>query len=166
MKHINKKFIIAGAYESGRETFMASVSDVFSPMRQIGENATAYGRIFLNRQTTYYLYRVSSARRFGYEWQTFIEGASGYILMVDGTRPETFTESKHMLNALRSLYPSIPYIIAVNKQDVQGALDEEMLRMIWKLRSDAPIVPCIATDLSMARAVFSTLLMQSGEALV
>jgi uncharacterized protein len=164
MQRINKKFVIAGSHGAGRETFMASVSDVFSPMRQIGETDQAYGRVFVNRQLTYYLFRMSAARRFGGDWQSFIADAAGYILLVDGTRPETFNESRHMLQALRTLYATTPFIIAVNKQDVPGAIDEETLRMVWKLNPRVPVVPCIATDISMARAVFSTLLMQSGEA--
>lgn len=59
---------------------------------------------------------------------SYLRGASGYILVADGTRPETLQVSLALHDTVQKLLGKIPAVLAMNKAD----LEEE-----WLLSADA-----------------------------
>ena len=58
----------------------------------------------------------------------YIKGAAGFLLVVDGTRPETLEAAKEIAAAVESAAPGIPFCLAVNKCDLEMTVSDEDLR--------------------------------------
>ena len=69
----------------------------------------------------------------------YLRGAAGYILVVDGTRPETLDTAKHLQVRVRDAIGTVPFVVAVNKADLaaQWQVDE---RELQKLAPEARMV--------------------------
>ena len=48
----------------------------------------------------------------------YLSGASGYILVVDGTRKETFDEAVRLQEYVQSVLGDVPFLLAINKSDI------------------------------------------------
>jgi small GTP-binding protein len=48
----------------------------------------------------------------------YLSGASGYILVVDGTRKETFEEAVRLQEYVHSVLGDVPFLLAINKVDL------------------------------------------------
>ena len=71
--------------------------------------------------------------------------------------PETFREARHILDTFRA-YAPVPYVVAVNKQDMADAWSPEDLRIALRIASDVKIVPCVATKRESVKRVLLELL--------
>ena len=48
----------------------------------------------------------------------YLSGASGYILVADGTRKETFEEAIRVKEYVESVLGDVPFLLAINKVDL------------------------------------------------
>ena len=90
-------------------------------------------------------------------WEILSEGMLGFVVVLDSTRPETFREARHILDTFRE-YAPVPYVVAVNKQDIKDAWSPEDLRIALKIASDVKIVPCVAVERDSVKRVLLELL--------
>jgi signal recognition particle receptor subunit beta len=73
-----------------------------------------------------------------------LRGASGYLLVADGTRKATFEKAFSLEQRVREEVAAIPFIFVINKCDLQqdweleGTLEAQMTAKNWSvLRSSA-----------------------------
>ena len=78
-------------------------------------------------------------------WTVLAHGMSGFIVLVDSTKPETFPEAKSIIEALCTNNRG-PYILAANKQDLPGASSIDEVRAVLQLPDKIKVLPCIATS--------------------
>lgn len=52
---------------------------------------------------------------------TYLRGMSGYLLVADGTRPETLASARGTKDAMLQLFPNVPSILMLNKVDLTDA---------------------------------------------
>jgi signal recognition particle receptor subunit beta len=90
-------------------------------------------------------------------WEVLGEGMLGYVLVVDGDREESPQEARSILDAFRKM-AKVPFVVAVNRADGFGPVDEERLRSVLKLEADVPVLPVDATDKASVKDVLLTLL--------
>jgi small GTP-binding protein len=50
---------------------------------------------------------------------SYLRGAAGYLLAVDGTRPATLTEARRLQAAAQRILGPIPFIAVINKADLK-----------------------------------------------
>jgi signal recognition particle receptor subunit beta len=78
------------------------------------------------------------------------------VLLVDATAEETFDEARTLLDDF--LAPaSVPYVVAANKQDREGALRPDKLRRALGLGAEALILPCTASQRTSVQFVLKQL---------
>jgi small GTP-binding protein len=60
---------------------------------------------------------------------SYVKGASGYLLVADGTRPETLDTARKIQNRMTNELGPLPFVLMLNKCDLvdQWALDSEIL---------------------------------------
>ncbi len=58
--------------------------------------------------------------------ESYLQGMSGYLLVADGTRPETLDAVRRIHGKIGGLYPEIPFELLINKRDLTDA---------WKVTS-------------------------------
>lgn len=49
----------------------------------------------------------------------YLRGAAGYLLVVDGTRPNTFEKALELQEKVRDLLSDAPFILIINKSDIK-----------------------------------------------
>ena len=158
------KFLICGPHQAGKSAFMAFVAQHFQPQRdfpETGQEPAQTGLEFGTTQVTpdlkYVFYSSPSPRRFDFLWGIMAEDCSGYILIVDSTRPETFAEARYALEQLINYRP-VPFIVVANKQDLPNAFTPEMISQAFRLDTSANVIPCIARAKPSVQTAFEVLL--------
>jgi len=63
---------------------------------------------------------------------SYLRGTSGYLLVVDGTRPITLEQALDLQQRIETSLGAIPFILVLNKIDLTGEweLDEERVRSL------------------------------------
>ena len=163
------KMVVTGPFNAGKTEFIRTVSEieVVSTERKIsGDNervkdtttvALDFGRLTVDDTLILHIFGTPGQRRFEFMWDILSEGMLGYVLMVDSTRPETFREARYILDAFID-HSDTPFVVAVNKQDLENAWDGEDIRHALRLRDQIPILPCVATDRALVKNVLLKLL--------
>jgi len=163
------KMVVTGPFNSGKTEFIRSVSeiDVVSTEKKISsgnekvKNTTTvamdFGRITVDKDLVLYLFGTPGQKRFDFMWEILSEGMLGFVVMVDSTRPETFRESRSILETFRAYAPT-PYVVTANKQDCKDAWDVEDMRIALRLDPNVKLIPCIAWDKESVKFVLLELL--------
>ena len=70
---------------------------------------------------------------------THLQGASGYVLVIDGTRQETVTIASQLHDLAHKVIGEVPFVLMVNKQDLVQDWEVDS-SMIEHLIAEASIV--------------------------
>ncbi|HEX7555270.1 MAG TPA: ATP/GTP-binding protein [Leptolinea sp.] len=163
------KMVVTGPFNAGKTEFIRTVSEIevvsteqkiSSEYERVKETTTValdFGRLTIDDTLVLHLFGTPGQRRFEFMWDILAEGMLGYILLVDSTRPETFREARYILDAF-SDHSDTPFVVAVNKQDMEDAWDVEDIRHALRLKDDIPVLPCIATDMKPVKKILLSLL--------
>ena len=149
------KIVVTGPFNAGKTEFIKSVSDIkvitterkltkAQPGKEETTVAMDYGRTALN-DLTIQLFGTPGQPRFDFMWDILAKEMDGFVVMVDATAPETFETAKKLIRTFRS-FERVPYIVAANKQDLEGAMSPQELRAALELEPHVKVAQCIATD--------------------
>ncbi len=144
-----RKFIVVvmGSSNSGVTSFINQVSEL-PPQTMPDPNPSDtlkpldYGRLTVDNANVIYLYGLSeetpmSAWSFLFDRDDYI----GVIAVVDSTRLDSFALGKTLINNIDG---DIQYLMAANKQDLDGAWELDAIRIALNLHSTIPILGCSA----------------------
>jgi small GTP-binding protein len=163
------KIVVTGPFAAGKTTLIRTISEitVLSTERGITDEtrsrkaettvAMDFGRITIDRDLVLYLFGTPGQERFDFMWEILGEGMLGYVLLVDASRPETFTEASTILEAFRRM-ARVPFVVALNRPDEGAASAEDDLRARLELAPHVPVVACDATDKDSVKNVLLALL--------
>lgn len=129
------KVVVAGGFAAGKTTFIQAISDgdvVGTEVQTTGDEAavketTTVGVEFGTFRVPtddldidLHLFGVPGQERFSAMWEIIAEGVDGLVLLVDGSRPETWDDARRVgEHFARTTDP--PTIVGVNRAD--GGLD-------------------------------------------
>ncbi len=150
------KIVVTGPFSAGKTEFIKAVSEIevitterkltrgAQPGKEETTVAMDYGRATLN-DTAIQLFGTPGQPRFDFMWEILAKEMDGFVVMVDSTDPSTFDTAKKLIQTFRS-FESVPYIIAANKQDLEGAIAPNELRSALGLEPKVKVAQCVATD--------------------
>ncbi len=163
------KMVITGPFAAGKTQFIRAVSeiDVVSTERRITDEtarvkrdttvALDFGRISVDKDLVLYLFGTPGQRRFEFMWEILAEGMLGYIVLADSTRPETFNETREIIDVF-STYSDAPFVVAATKQDMPNAWTPEDIKIVLGLDDKVPVVPCVGLERESVKEVLLALL--------
>lgn len=167
MPHVvNLKIVVTGPFASGKTTFISSVSEIPVVVTEAGttdgfeikRNTTVtmdFGKISVDdghALIELYLFGTPGQARFDFMWQILSRGMLGYILLVDGSRPESWDDALEIKRSFEEMSRTMR-VIAVNR----GSDPDTMQRIGDHLGLDGTDV-LVATDATDREAVKQTLL--------
>lgn len=170
------KVVVTGPFNAGKTTFIKAVSEitVLSTERQVsdvsgeggGETTVAmdFGRITVSDEVVLYLFGTPGQARFSFMWETLSEGMLGFVLLVDTTEPNTFTDAREMIRFFTDM-SDVPFVVAANKV---AADDTEMIRRVrsdLQLPDQVPLLPVDAREKDSVKAVLLGLLYEIVESM-
>jgi signal recognition particle receptor subunit beta len=77
---------------------------------------------------------------------------NGFILLVDSTDPLSFSDARDLIPVFHS-FQFVPFLIAANKQDMQGAVGINQVRREIEAGPDVLVMPCVATQKTSVQQV-------------
>src|SRR5690606_24444602 len=113
--------------------------------------AMDYGRVQLDGDTLY-LYGTPGQTRFDFMWEILSGEMDAFVVLADSTDSPSFPDVTELVN-LFSSFVDVPYLIAANKTDLDGAAKLADVRRGTKVGSDITIMPCVAIQKSSVRQV-------------
>ncbi|MEM6640424.1 MAG: GTP-binding protein [Pseudomonadota bacterium] len=73
------------------------------------------------------IWDIAGADRFGSAEMNYLRGAHGYVVVIDGTRPDTVAAAQQLLADAARRYGEVPFVTLVNKNDLTAE---------WQLSDD------------------------------
>jgi small GTP-binding protein len=117
-------------------------------------------------EVTLLLWDLNGEDRFQSVSTSYLRGMGGYLLVADGTRPETLDTALTLHDRAQDAAGEVPFYLLVNKVDLKGAEDVE-----WRLSSevledhglsDWPVLYTSAKDGTRVEEAFTGLARASG----
>ncbi len=171
------KIVVTGPFNSGKTTFIGAISeiDVVATEKKTGKGARRcdttvamdFGRITFPDGYVLHLYGTPGQERFDFMWEILSEGMLGYVVLVDGSRPESFSEVAGIVKAFRGMSDR-PFVIGVTRADRKNCMAAEQVKNSIDHLGDVDIVRCDARKLKDVKDVLLVLLervMARAEAL-
>ena len=136
------KVLVTGPYNAGKSSFVHSASTRAVSVDRLGTTiALDHGHVDYAGFSVD-LFGTPGQERFDPILELLGGEALGVIVVVDSTDPETFPRAKEMLE--KSKASGLPYVIAANKSNLEGALTPEEIRNTMKIPETIPIIPVTA----------------------
>ncbi|MBZ0301386.1 MAG: ATP/GTP-binding protein [Anaerolineae bacterium] len=157
------KIVVTGPFNSGKTEFVKAISDipVVSTEKKVttedrgikAETTVAmdYGRVVLDGDTLY-LYGTPGQTRFDFMWEILSGEMDAFIVLADSTDSPSFPDVTELVN-LFSSFVNVPYLVAANKTDLDGAARLNDVRRGARIHGDITVMPCVATQKSSVRQV-------------
>lgn len=152
------KVVITGPVGSGKTTFVRNVSqtpvietDEVSTV-DIGKDTTTVALDFGTVRVGDVLIRLFGTpgqERFSFMWEDLMEGAVGFIFLVDSSDPDSFPRAKRMLQFYMSNYDT-PFIIGATRQDLDRVWAPEDIAAYFGV-PEWVVKGVVATDRESAR---------------
>jgi len=158
------KVVITGPFNAGKTTFIKSVSEitVLSTERQVsdvsgegrGETTVAmdFGRITISEDVVLYLFGTPGQERFSFMWETLSEGMLGFVLLVDISDSDSFSDATAMIQFFREM-SDVPFVVAANKVAPDDLDSIRLAREQLALEDSIPLLPLDARDRDSVKAV-------------
>lgn len=143
------KLLVTGPYNAGKTTFVHAIAqEAVSVDRQAFELFPTTVGLDIGHVD----YKGFSADIFGTPGQDRFDllleplarESIGAFIVIDSTKPKTFTRAKEMINMCRA--EAIPKVIVANKQDLEGALTPTEIKKRMALGEKVQIIPVSAGE--------------------
>lgn len=163
------KILVSGPFAAGKTTFIRSISDItaLSTERQVSDGsarikagttvAMDFGRVRLPAGPALHLFGTPGQSRFDFMWEVLSEGMLGLVLIVDGSRPETFPDAANIARSIRAR-SNAPVVLAVTRVAGLDEVSAQRWRSAMGLPVGTPVVACDARDRDSVKGVLLALL--------
>ncbi|MGA7954780.1 MAG: Rab family GTPase [Gloeobacterales cyanobacterium] len=119
---IQKKICMVGASRVGKTSLISRfVRSIFSDIYHatIGVKIDKKSIIVGEQEVNLMLWDISEEEEFEKITSTYLQGAAGYILVVDGTRQETLNKAISLQAKVEGVLGPVPFILMINKSDLE-----------------------------------------------
>lgn len=135
---IQKKVCMLGATGVGKTSLVAQyVTSLFSDtyMTTIGVKVDKKVVPVDGNHVTLVLWDIYGQDEFQTVRPSYLRGASGYLLVADGTRQLTLDTARELQKTAEAVVGTVPFILVLNKTDLadQWRVDD---RALWRLAED------------------------------
>jgi len=164
------KVVVTGPFNVGKTEFVRTISDIpiVSTERRITDHlrstkeettvALDYGQVKVG-DDLFHLYGTPGQSRFDFMWDILSTEMDAFIVLVDSCDRDTMLSAKPLIRTFRRLARKrkAPYLVAANKQDLEGAWSTGRVKKALGLDDQVPVVPCIAKKKSSVHNVLQEL---------
>jgi small GTP-binding protein len=139
---IQKKICMLGAFAVGKTSLVSQfVSSLFSDkyLSTVGVKVDKKIVTVDKQEVTLVLWDLYGEDGFQTVQKSYLRGASGYLLVVDGTRYDTFAAVRDLQKLAASVVGNAPFVLALNKADLasEWKIDDKSLIKVgdegWKI---------------------------------
>jgi small GTP-binding protein len=157
---IQKKVCLLGSFAVGKTSMVSRfVSSIFSEkyLSTVGVKIDKKPITIDDQQVTLVLWDIYGQDQFQTVQQSYLRGASGYILVVDGTRFDTFAVAKDLQKMAVSVIGNAPCVLALNKADLSAEWQVDERSLLQVAETGWPVFRTSAKTGDGVEAAFTTL---------
>lgn len=135
MTQQTRKVCIIGDFAVGKTSTVARfVHNVFSEkyLTTVGVKIDTRKLEVDDDEVKLIIWDIAGTDRFSAVEFSYLRGASGYLVVIDGTREHTADVAERLVNEARDRYGDVPQVFLVNKSDLQDEWeisDERLARL-------------------------------------
>jgi len=135
---ISKKICMLGSFAVGKTSLVSQyVSSIFSDkyLSTVGVKVDRKSLTVNGQDVTLMLWDLYGEDGFQSVQKSYLRGASGYLLVVDGTRFQTLAAARELQKMAASVVGPAPFLVALNKADLasEWQVDDRALLKIVEL---------------------------------
>ena len=135
---IQKKICMLGATGVGKTSLVSRfVTSLFSDkyLTTIGVKVDKKTLVVDGTDVTLLLWDIYGQDEFQTVRTSYLKGASGYLLVADGTRQLTLETARELQKTAEGVIGAVPFILVLNKMDLadEWRVDD---RALWRLAED------------------------------
>lgn len=158
------KLVITGAFNTGKTTFIRSLSDIAAvdtdkstttaEEQRVKASTTVamdYGRFQLDGIRVQ-LFGTPGQPRFDFMREILAKDMNGFLVMVDLADPSTIDAAATLVEQFKD-YQAVPYAVVANKSDLNSSVSPTTLREQLQLPPEIHIYLCTATERESVREV-------------
>ena len=143
------KLLVTGPYNAGKTTFVHAIAEkAVSVERQAFELFPTTVGLDIGhvdyKGFSADIFGTPGQERFDLLLEPLARESIGTFIVIDSTKPGTFTRAKEMINMCRA--EAIPKVIVANKYDLPNALTPDKIKKRMALWEDVPIIPVCALN--------------------
>ena len=123
---IQKKICMLGAFAVGKTSLVRQyVESIFSEKYQstLGVKIDKKRIKRDDKSVTLLLWDIQGKEESQDIRDSYLRGAAGYMLVIDGTRPETWKAAVEIHNRKKKILGKVPFIVLINKADLVDEWD-------------------------------------------
>jgi len=157
---IKKKVCMLGAFAVGKTSLVQRfVHSLFSEkyLTTVGVKIDKKQVVARDTPVDLILWDIYGEDEFQAVRPSYLRGASGCLLVVDGTRQHTLDTAQTLAKRTRDAVGDIPMVFVFNKSDLQASWEIEAVQLEELQRQGAPIIRTSAKDGSGVEQAFVTL---------
>lgn len=154
------KIVITGPAHSGKSTFVANATEEGKSVDRVGPDgdsttvALDYGWLRW-RDFEITLYGTPGHSRFDPLLPPALSHAMGVVILIDGTKPETLPRARELIDLINT--QKIPFVIAVNRNDVPGIMTPAEIRSGLAIPKTIPVFSISAKKRTDVHSVLESL---------
>ena len=140
---IQKKICMLGSFSVGKTSLVARyVSSVFSEryLTTVGVKIDKKALSVDGTDVTLMLWDIYGEDDFQKLRMSYLRGASGVLLVVDGTRKATLDVAMKLQQAVRDEVGPMPFVVCLNKCDLRASWEIDLAWLAERARVDGWIV--------------------------
>ncbi|MDP2797568.1 MAG: ADP-ribosylation factor-like protein [Methanoregula sp.] len=154
------RIVVTGPAQSGKSTFVTSASIEGMPVDRVGLDGDLTTEsmdlgMLQSKGFDITIYGTPGQPQFDLLIPGMLKHTMGVILMVDATKPQLLPQAKEMIGLLAE--HSVPMVIAANKNDLPGTMEEKDIRAALGIKADIPVFFISATRKADVRHVVESL---------
>jgi small GTP-binding protein len=139
---IQKKICLLGSFAVGKTSLAERfVYSIFSDRYRttVGVRIHRKGIKIEERLVNLIIWDLAGEDEFVVLRPAYLRGTSGYILVADGTRPDTLDKVINLRSRVRSELGDVPFLLVVNKIDrsdestIPGAALQDLVKQGWPI---------------------------------
>ena len=129
---IQKKICLLGAFSVGKTSLVKRyVDSIFDEkyLTTVGVKVDKKQLTVNGQDLGFMIWDLAGEDGYSTIRTTYLRGAAGYILVMDGTRPASFDTGLEVQQIAQDVLGDVPFVTAINKADLvdQWLLDDEKL---------------------------------------
>lgn len=136
------KIVVTGPPESGKSTFVASVSEHGQSVDRSGLSGSSttvamdFGWMHW-KDFDITLYGTPGQPRFDLLIPMLLKNAMGAVIVIDVTKPDSLPRAKHLISLISER--RMPMVVAANKNDLPLGMNETEIRKALALNKEIPV---------------------------
>ncbi len=138
-----KKICMLGAFGVGKTSLVSRfVSSVFSDkyLTTVGVKVDKKVVTVDGDQVTLMLWDIYGQDEFQTVRTSYLRGASGYLLVADGTRQQTLAVARSLHDTAAAVVGRVPVVLVINKADLESQWEVDARALVRMAEEGWPII--------------------------